>query len=273
VATDITQVTVLSIVVLACYVASAAWLASSMRRAQSGSHVAGVGMGVLALSFHGAKLWQDLSGTDARLSLGGTASIIWWVIALVAVVGAMRRPRFAIISAVLLAIAGVIAAFADDTVRELATKQSGWELTAHVVLSTLAYALLTVGAALAVAQALLDRRLRMRKPLGLLAALPSIESLESGMFQAIGAGFALLSLALFSGFVFVDNFLAQHLVHKAVLSCLAWVVFAVLLAGRAYLGWRGRTALRWTLGGFVLLGLAYFGTKLVLEGILGRHWG
>ena len=93
------------------------------------------------------------------------------------------------------------------------------------------------------------------------------------MFQAIAAGFALLSLALFSGFVFVDDFLAQHLVHKAVLSCLAWVVFAVLLAGRWYLGWRGRTALRWTLGGFVLLGLAYFGTKLVLEGILGRHWG
>lgn len=263
----------LSIVVLACYLASAAWLASGVRRAAAGAHVAGVGMGVLGLSFHGAKLWQDLSGTDARLSVGGTASLIWWVIALVAVIVAMRRPRFSVISALLLAITGIIAAVADDTVRELAVSRGGWELTAHVVLSTLAYALLTVGAALAVAQAALDRRLRTRKPLGLLAALPSIESLESGMFQAIAAGFALLSLALFSGFVFVENFLAQHLVHKAVLSCLAWVVFAVLLAGRWYLGWRGRTALRWTLGGFVLLGLAYFGTKLVLEGILGRHWG
>jgi ABC-type uncharacterized transport system permease subunit len=264
---------VLSIVVLACYLASALWLVSGVRRAAAGAHVAGIGMGMLALAFHGAKLWQDLSGNDARLSLGGTASLIWWVIALVAVITAMRRPRFSVISGALMGIAGIIAALADDTVRDLTVARGGWELTAHVVLSTLAYALLTVGAALALAQAALDRRLRRRKPLGLLAALPSIESLESGMFQAIAAGFALLSLALFSGFVFVDNFLAQHLVHKAVLSCLAWIVFAVLLAGRWYLGWRGRTALRWTLGGFVLLGLAYFGTKLVLEGILGRHWG
>jgi ABC-type uncharacterized transport system permease subunit len=265
---------VLSIVVLVCYLASALWLVSSIRRAAPGTHVAGIGMGVLGLVFHGAKLWQDIAGLDGfALSAGGTGSLIAWVIAAVAVGAAARRPRFAGISAILIVIAGVVAALVDDTVRDFAVTRRGWELTAHVVLSTLAYALLTVGAALAVSLTVLDRRLRLRKPLGLLAHLPSIESLESGMFQAIAAGFALLSLALFSGFVFVEDFFAQHLVHKTVLSCLAWLVFAVLLAGRWYLGWRGRTALRWTLGGFILLGLAYFGTKLVLEGILGRHWG
>jgi ABC-type uncharacterized transport system permease subunit len=58
-----------------------------------------------------------------------------------------------------------------------------------------------------------------------------------------------------------------------VLSCLAWVVFAVLLFGRWRFGWRGRTATTWALSGFALLGLAYFGSKIVLESILGRHWG
>jgi ABC-type uncharacterized transport system permease subunit len=100
-----------------------------------------------------------------------------------------------------------------------------------------------------------------------------VEALESAAFQALASGFAVLTLALFSGFVFVDNLFAQHLVHKTVLSCLAWIVFAVLLFGRWRFGWRGRRAANWALSGFALLGLAYFGSKIVLESILGRHWG
>ena len=50
-------------------------------------------------------------------------------------------------------------------------------------------------------------------------------------------------------------------------------VFAVLLFGRWRFGWRGRTATIWALSGFALLALAYFGSKIVLESILGRHWG
>lgn len=63
---------------------------------------------------------------------------------------------------------------------------------------------------------------------------------------------------------------AQHLVHKTVLGIIAWLVFAVLLWGRWRFGWRGRTAIRWTLSGAVTLMLAYFGSKLVLELLLHR---
>ena len=72
--------------------------------------------------------------------------------------------------------------------------------------------------------------------------------------------------------MFVQHMFAQHLAHKTVLSITAWAVFAVLLWGRWRFGWRGRTAIRWSLGGFVILALAYFGSKLVLEVLLGRHW-
>jgi ABC-type uncharacterized transport system permease subunit len=89
----------------------------------------------------------------------------------------------------------------------------------------------------------------------------------------IGAGFALLTLALLTGFIFVTNLRAQHLEHKTILSIAAWVVFAVLLVGRVRYGWRGRSAVRLTLSGFGVLVLAYFGSKFVLEYILGRHWG
>jgi ABC-type uncharacterized transport system permease subunit len=82
-----------------------------------------------------------------------------------------------------------------------------------------------------------------------------------------------LTLALFSGFVFVENIFAQHLSRKTSLSVLSWIVFAILLLGRWRFGWRGRKAMRWTMSGFTLLALAYFGSKMVLESILGRHWG
>jgi ABC-type uncharacterized transport system permease subunit len=149
----------------------------------------------------------------------------------------------------------------------------GWRLTAHIVLSMGAAARLFGAAVTAILLVFLDRRLRDRRILELPNTLPPLDVLETVMFRLIGAGFVLLTLSLFTGFVFVTNLFAQHLVHKTVLSVIAWVVFGVLLAGRAKFGWRGRPAVRWTLAGFALLVLAYFGSKFVLESVLGRHWG
>ena len=58
--------------------------------------------------------------------------------------------------------------------------------------------------------------------------------------------------------------------HKTVFAILSCVIFGLLLAGRWRYGWRGRRALRWTLAGFVMLLLAYVGSRFVIEVILGR---
>jgi len=79
----------------------------------------------------------------------------------------------------------------------------------------------------------------------------------------------LLSIAILTGIFFIDDMFAQHLVHKTILSIVAWCLFSTLLVGRHLLGWRGTTAIRWTGGGYILLMLAFFGSKLVLEVILG----
>ena len=62
----------------------------------------------------------------------------------------------------------------------------------------------------------------------------------------------------------------QSLVHKTASTIAAWLMFSALLWGRYQLGWRSITAVRFTLAGFVLLMLAFFGSKLVLELILQR---
>lgn len=150
---------------------------------------------------------------------------------------------------------------------------TSWQLEAHILLSVLAYGLLGLAAFQAVLLAVQEHLLRHHRPGGLLRALPPLTVMESLLFQTLAAGLALLSLALFSGLIFIENMFAQHLAHKTVLSIFSWLVFAVLLFGRRRFGWRGRTAIRWTLSGFLLLALAYFGSKLVLEEILGLHWG
>jgi ABC-type uncharacterized transport system permease subunit len=114
-------------------------------------------------------------------------------------------------------------------------------------------------------------RLRHRQPGGFLRGIPPLTTMEALLFQMIGAGFVLLTITLVSGLFFLEDFFAQHLVHKVTLSFVAWGVFGVLLWGRWRFGWRGRTAIRWTLSGFAFLVLAYFGSKLVLELILQRY--
>ena len=88
----------------------------------------------------------------------------------------------------------------------------------------------------------------------------------------IGAGFILLTLALGSGMLFSELIFdkAMSADHKSVFGLASWLVFAALLAGRLIYGWRGRTALRWTMTGFMFLLLAYIGSRFVSEVLLGR---
>jgi ABC-type uncharacterized transport system permease subunit len=62
---------------------------------------------------------------------------------------------------------------------------------------------------------------------------------------------------VFSGIVFSEQLFGQALKwdHKSVFTLLSWLLFAALLAGRRFRGWRGKTALSFTLAGFATAGL------------------
>lgn len=267
----------LPLIAVACYLFAALGLGMAAYRGDShhgrGRRIASVAIAVVGAAVHVAALLDERRlDPQAALSLGDTAAIVSLVIAITALLMAFQPARRGV-AALLFAIAAVLEAAFSEGAREFSIGQPGWELAFHVAVATTAFAFVTIGAALAIAQVVVARKLRSRQPLGLLKILTPLESLESGCFQSILAGFALLTLALVSGAYFIENLFAQHLVHKVVLAMIAWVVFGVLLLGRWRFGWRGRTALRWTIAGYVLLGLSYFGSKLVLENLLGTHWG
>jgi ABC-type uncharacterized transport system permease subunit len=92
--------------------------------------------------------------------------------------------------------------------------------------------------------------------------------MERLLFQSLRIGFYLLTLSLITGFIFIDDFFAQHLMHKTILSLVAWVIFAALIFGRKLFGWRGKQAIIATQVGFGVLVIAYFGSKFVLERLL-----
>jgi ABC-type uncharacterized transport system permease subunit len=199
-------------------------------------------------------------------------SLLGWTLAVLACLLSIDK-QYRVLGAILMLSAAVGAAMtgAGRSYAEAAT--AAWELTAHILLSLGAAALLFAAAVTAVLLVFLDRRLRTRRIADLPSGLPPLDSLEKVMFRLIGAGFGLLTLALLTGFVFVTNLFTQNLVQKTLLSLIAWIIFGVLLIGRLRFGWRGRSAVRWTLTGFGVLAVAYFGVKFVLEYGFGRHWG
>jgi len=142
----------------------------------------------------------------------------------------------------------------------------------HLAIAFAAYSLFTFAALHAVLMAMAERSLHHKTPLIRLPDFPPIMPMERLLFQIIGTGFVLLTLTLLSGIFFTEQIFHKplQLNHKTVFSIAAWVIFGALLWGRMRHGWRGRTAIRWTLGGFVLLLLAYLGTKFVMEVLLGR---
>ena len=261
-----------SLMLFPALAAALGYLHAALRAAQardSGLALAGL---VTALALHAMVLIASVQAVGGRLGVSQALSLLTWqsalLLALLSRATALRPLRTAIYS---ISAAGVL-------LTVLWTSQPGgnapqdWRIALHAALSIFAAGLLTLAAAQAVALDVLDRLLHQPEQLARVLRMPPMQASEDWLFQLIAAGFFVLSLALLSGLIFVDDLFAQHLVHKTVLSILAWLIFGALLGGRRRWGWRGKRAVRWALSGYAALITAYFGSKLVLEQLLGRHW-
>lgn len=224
----------------------------------------------LALALHTlclvASTWVD---GGLQLSLGAAWSLVAWQSALLLVLIGWREPLAPLAPAVLgfAALGAILGVLPLGDSRAVAIGHPGVVL--HVLSSVLAYGLLTLAMLQAAALGIQEHRLRNGADVD---QLPPLRTMERLLFMLIAVGFVLLSLSLGSGLLATDDLFAQHLAHKTVFTLAAWLVFAALLLGRWWRGWRGRAAVGWTLGGYASLALAYFGAKWVLEMLLGQSW-
>lgn len=225
------------------------------------------------LVFHGWLLVTDLFNSGGvNFGLSNALSVILWLTVLIYWIASLRHDLHAL-QAFVLPPAALAVLLQKLVPSEHVLPYTGDVLFgAHLVIALLAYSLFTFAALHAGLMTMAERSLHHKKSLIRLPDFPPIMPMERLLFQVIGIGFVLLTLTLVSGIFFTEELFHQALKfnHKTVFSIAAWLIFGALLLGRRIQGWRGRVAVRWTLLGFVLLLLAYVGSKLVLEVILSR---
>ena len=228
--------------------------------------------GAAGLAWHGQTLWSvTLVHDGLSLSLGNTASLIGLQLALVALLGGLQPALRGMAGGLLILAAGAAGLTGWDSA-STAGEILSWQIQAHVLISLFAYGLLTVGAIVALFALMQEKRLRAGRLSSINQLFSPLETTENMLFGITAAGFLVLLLAVSSGFALFEDLFSQHLVHKTTLSILALVLFGILLAGRQFAGWRGKRAVYLYLWGFVILCLAYFGSRYILEEILGRSW-
>ncbi len=203
-------------------------------------------------------------GTGINLGFFIAGSLVAWLVAAVVIISSLRQQVDNLFIGVLpmAALTAILSVWGPD----LGTAKiydSG--MIVHILLSVLAYSIFTVATFQAFLLSMQDQALKQHHTKGLVASLPPLQTMERLLFEMLWIGIGLLTASLTTGFLFLDNLFEQHLVHKTAFSILAWILYAVLLWGHTVLGWRSQKAVRWTVSGFFLLMLAFFGSKLVLE--------
>ena len=233
----------------------------------------------LVLVMHGTLLLHGMyQGGELRFGFAHALSATLWITALIVCVETLfsaSRGMFLLVLP-LTALASLLPLLFPGAIVGSSSASPLFQL--HLLLAILAYSLLTIAAIHALLMATMERRLHgeaVAAPgrLGfVIDRLPPLLAMEGVLFRLIAVGFILLTATLISGIFFSEELFGRPLRfdHKTVFAIASWVVFGGLLLGRLVFGWRGRTALRWTITGFAMLMLAYVGSHFVLEVLLQR---
>ena len=227
-------------------------------------------LGSAAALMHAYTALNELiSGRSINLGLYSMLSLTTLSVVAIVLFASMRRPIENLFIAVFPIAATAMLLELSLQSASLTRGEIPSDMVGHIILSIIAYSILTIAAIQAALLSVGDNLLRNRR-LGALQKMPSLETMEQLMFEMLVWGLGFLTLSIASGFFSLQDISSPGLWHHTIITLMAWAVFIVLIWGRYHLGWRGEIASRWALTGFVLLALGYFGSKIVLE-ILLQH--
>lgn len=259
---------------IVCYLASAGIQFAGLDREIPSKRRLVIAAGIVAVLAHSWFAWHEIfTGAGIDIGVLPLASVISLAIAATIILSSLRRPveNLVIVLFPLAAITIALAFFLPG--RNMPRTDIPKGIVAHIVLAVVAYSILTIAAFQAMLLSFGDYKLRHRS-LSVLRNLPPIQTMEGLLFELLWLGLIFMSLSIVSGFVFLEwdynNPAIPGLLQHAAITLAAWIVFAVLLWGRYRLGWRGAVASRWTLTGFALLAIGYFGSKFLL-GMMASH--
>ena len=222
---------------------------------------------VTAVMIHAYALYQvmHMQG-DIAISVGAAISMAGWISAVVYLLLALKMNieelGLIVYPLSILSVIGIL----TPSDHAVPLSQFSNILKLHILVSIPAYGVLFMAFAQACLLKAQDRSLR--KGTGrLIGSLPPIQSMETYLFFLTGCGFGLMTLNLILGFFTSQDLSGKILgfTHHAIFVLAAWAIFALTIAGKLVMGWRGEFAAKWTMLAFCLLFLSYFGTRFVNE--------
>lgn len=226
----------------------------------------------LGLLVHGWLLHQSIFSAGFNLGFYQSISAILWLTVLTYWITDRNHQLHSLQAFVLppAALFALLPAFSSSS--HYLPENEGGLFILHISIALVAYSMFTFAALHALLMAIVERSLHHKPTLIKLPSFPPLMVMESLLFKIIGIGFVLLTITLVSGMLFSEQIFGKPVQfnHKTIFSILSWFIYAGLLFGRFQYGWRGLKAIRWTLAGFVILLLAYIGSKFVLQVLLGR---
>lgn len=260
----------LAILSAVLYLAAAWRQLMHLERHQDRLQPATAGVGLLAVGAH--LVVATLSVLTGELNLGfyRVASLIGLAMSGIAVFMLIRRPLHTLTIVVfpLSAMALLISTFAPATGRPLSGLDEG--LLWHVSASLTAFAVLSLSMVQGGMALLQSRLLKQHKTQGVVRWLPALDLSEAMFYELMTAGWAILTVAIIAGAVFIDDMFSQQIAHKTILTGLSWLVYGWLVVVNWRSGWRMAQAVNIAAVAYLLLFLGFFGSKLVLELLLGQ---
>jgi ABC-type uncharacterized transport system permease subunit len=226
----------------------------------------------IGLILHARLLYQDIFAEGFNLGFYNALSTIFWLTVLVYWLANLKHQLHSLQAFVLppAALFAVLPAF--EVSNHYLSEANQPLFIAHIGIALLAYSLFTFAALHALLMMFAERSLHNKPSIIHLPSFPPLLVMESLLFKVIKIGFVLLTFTLISGMLFSEQIFGKPMqfTHKVVFSIASWIIYGWLLFGRYQYGWRGKKAIGWTLTGFVLLLLAYVGSKFILQVLLKR---
>lgn len=204
-----------------------------------------------------------------NLSLFNIFSMVFWLVSILIISCSIKR-KLGILVMTVLPIAGISLLVSQYLGGQHLIDASAPGYLFHTLISIASISVISLAAIQSLFVNALDNRLKQH-PAPPVRGMPALQDMEQFLYVLIWIGFVLLSFAILTPVIFMPEQISNSIpLHKPILSVASWLVFAIFLIGRYRKGWRGKTAANWTISGFALLFLAYFGTRTVLEFILGN---
>lgn len=210
------------------------------------------------------------SGRPPLGSLPEAVSVAVWVVVLLAL-WVERQSGVKVLGAFVLPVV-LVFSLKSTTTRALdlpgiEPALSGAWLWVHIGLVLLGIAAFVLNFAGALMYLLQERQLRAKRPGTLYYRLPALETLDRLTYRTLALGFPFLTTGLILGVLWAGPAWGSVFAFDplALLSFVAWLIYAGTLAGRAAVGWHGRRAAYFAIVGFAALVLT-LGAGLFLPG-------